>query len=89
MSTVGLHMYTYASILTHMNTHTYILYVKKKRQIIRLKGYFMNTTLTCTHTQTYRERERERKYLKYVRHPVVYSASSGLFLLLVISTALS
>lgn len=36
----------------------------------------MTTTLTHTHT--------ERKYLKYVRHPVVYSASPSLFLLLVL-----
>lgn len=47
----------------------------------------MTITLTCTYTQTHTQ--KERKYLKYVRHPVVYSASPSLFLLLVIGAALS
>lgn len=91
MSTVGLHMYTYASILTYEHTYIYTVhtYICEKEKANHKVERLFYEHYTHMHAHTNIQRKRERKYLTYVRHPVVYSASSSLFLLLVIGAALS
>lgn len=76
-------------IHTHTYEHTYIYTVCEKEKANHKVERLFYEHYTHMHAHTNIQRKRERKYLKYVRHPVVYSASSGLFLLLVIGTALS